>query len=141
MKKIIALFSILLLTNSLVAQNNDSIQEKLNKNDSDDEVYTEVEEMPEFPGGQAEMMLFIKTNMQYPLQAKKKGWQGKVFLKFVVNKEGKIINPIILKSSGYQILDNEALRMINTMPKWKPGNKDGLPVNVWFLLPLKYALS
>lgn len=104
------------------------------------EVFNIAEEMPEFPGGPKAMMLFIQKTLNYPLQAKEKGFQGKVFLKFIVNNDGAIDSVFVLKSSGYRILDNEAIRVIKVMPKWKPGFQNGKPVPVYFNLPISFNL-
>jgi TonB family protein len=106
-----------------------------------EDVYTVVEVMPEFPGGTAEMVKFIQTHVKYPKQARKKGWTGKTFLKFIIDPSGNVIDPIIIKSSGYSILDDEALRVVSEMPKWAPGTQNNKPVSVFFNLPLNFALN
>jgi TonB family protein len=101
-------------------------------------VYTVVDEMPEFPGGAKEMMIFIQKNTVYPRQALEKNQKGKVYVKFMVNTKGKIKNLQVLKSSGVTVLDDEALRVISVMPDWKPGYLQGQAVNVWFNLPINF---
>lgn len=105
-----------------------------------EDVFTLVEVMPEFPGGPTEMVRFIQTHVKYPKQARKKGWTGKTFLKFIIDPSGKVIDPIIIKSSGYSILDDEAIRVIGLMPNWTPGTQDNKKVSVYFNLPLNFAL-
>lgn len=99
------------------------------------------EEMPEYPGGMSAMMNFIKENIRYPKDAKKAGKDGRVICSFVVSKEGKINDAHVVKSSGTESLDTEALRIINAMPDWKPGTEDGEPVNVQFTLPITFKLQ
>lgn len=105
------------------------------------EVFTVVEEMPEFPGGTYEMMRFIQKNLKYPLDAKEKGMSGKVYLKFIVNESGNIADSIyVIKSTGYKILDNEAIRVVKSMPKWKPGTQNGKAVPVFFNIPINFQV-
>ena len=104
------------------------------------EVYTVVETMPEFPGGSLEMMKFMQKNVHYPEDAKKKGIVGKSFVKFIVEEDGSISNQQIIKSSGNESLDKEALRVISLMPKWKPGFQKGKPVRTYFNIPLIFKL-
>ncbi len=81
--------------------------------------------MPEFPGGgMSAFMDYIKTNMRYPASAKEKGTQGRVTVQFVVDKDGSIKEPKLLRSVDKD-MNAEALRLISTMPKWKPGNRRG----------------
>jgi TonB family protein len=104
------------------------------------EIYTITEEMPEYPGGAQEMMKFIQTNIAYPELCREKKLGGKVFVKFVVNADGKIKDAAVIKGSGIAALDEEALRVVNTMPQWKPGKMDNKPVNVYFNLPLSFNM-
>lgn len=109
--------------------------------DKDKGIYTIVEEMPEFPGGVKEMQLFIQKTITYPASCREKSIGGKVFLKFVVSPEGKISEANVIKSSGSEVLDAEALRVINSMPLWKPGYMNGKPVFVYFNIPLNFSLD
>lgn len=99
-----------------------------------------VEEKPEFPGGESALIEFISTNVQYPEDAKNKGIQGKVFVSFVINKNGKVVEPKIMKGVD-PLLDNEALRVISLMPDWKPGTQKGKTVNVSYVLPINFKLQ
>lgn len=105
-----------------------------------DGVYTIVEEMPEFPGGVNEFMNFMKKKTKYPKEAKKKGWEGKTYLNFIVNEIGEITSPKIVKSSGHDILDEEVLRVIKSMPNWKPGTQNGKSVSVSINVPFNFTL-
>lgn len=106
----------------------------------DEKVYEKVDQMPEFQGGQEELISFLVKSIQYPDEAKKKGTQGKVFVNFVVGKDGSITNAKILKAVD-PLLDAEALRVINAMPKWIPGKDKGKEVAVQFTLPISFALK
>ncbi|NVO02915.1 MAG: energy transducer TonB [Bacteroidetes bacterium] len=103
------------------------------------EPYTFVEQMPEFVGGEEALMLFLKNNISYPDEAKEKGIKGTVYVTFIVDVDGKLLNPEILKGPHY-LLNNEVLRVVNKMPKWHPGRIKGKPVPVQFNLPIKFLL-
>jgi len=106
------------------------------------EIFTVVEEMPEFPGGPQEMMKFIQKNIQYPQMAKEAGLSGKCFLKFVVNGNGNISDVTVLKGvPGCGECDREAIRVIKSMPGWKPGKQNGRSVPVYFNLPINFQLK
>ena len=99
------------------------------------------EEMPEFPGGSTALMTYLMDNVKYPADAKKDKKEGRVICSFVVSKEGKINDAHVVKSSGTESLDNEALRVVNNMPDWKPGKENGEPVNVQFTIPVIFKLK
>ena len=106
------------------------------------EIFTVVEEMPEFPGGAMEMMKYIQKNIQYPQMAKEAGLSGKCFLKFVVNGNGNITDVQVLKGvPGCGECDREAIRVVKSMPNWKPGKQNGRSVNVFFNLPINFQLK
>ena len=106
-----------------------------------DTIYDEVDEMPVFPGGEAALMAFIGKNVKYPEASKKNGEQGIVYVKFVVDKKGKVKNPTIEKGVT-KGLDDESLRVVGLLPDFeKPGYKNGKAVNVHFILPIKYKLE
>ena len=111
--------------------------------DSEDEetVYVVVETMPEFPGGQQAMMRFIGENIQYPVIAQENGIQGRVICQFVIEKDGKVTDIQVIRSSGHAFLDKEAIRVINSMPKWKPGKERGKPVRVKYTIPVNFRLQ
>ena len=101
----------------------------------------EVEQLPEFPGGDNALRKFLVDNLRYPELAKAKNMQGSVTVGFIVAKDGSITEVEVRKSSGHLILDEEAVRVIKLMPKWKPGMAKGEAVNVQFLLPIDFVLS
>ena len=98
------------------------------------------EEMPEFPGGINELMKFLQENMKYPEDATKEGKQGRVIVRFVIDKDGTISDATVLRSV-YPSIDAEALRVVNAMPKWTPGKVKGAPVRVKYTLPLVFSLQ
>lgn len=107
---------------------------------SNDSIYQIVDEMPQFPGGEAAMMKFVANNVKYPQEAKDKEIDGRVFVSFVVEKDGSVSNVKVLRGIGGGC-DEEAVRVISAMPKWKPGIKDGKPVRVSYMMPINFKLS
>jgi protein TonB len=107
-----------------------------------DETFVFVEQMPEFPGGQKALMQYLSSNIKYPEECRKMGVEGKVFVKFIVDKTGSIINTQILRGvADGKLLEKEALRVIQAMPKWTPGKQSGKVVDVYFTLPISFKLS
>jgi TonB family protein len=104
-------------------------------------VYAIVEKMPQFPGGENEMFRFLGSNMQYPVKALEYGISGRVICEFVVEKNGALGNIRIKRSSNNSYLDQEAIRVIKSMPKWKPGYLNGQPVRVLQDVPLNFKLQ
>ena len=126
-----------------VVNTNKSMQTKVTAEGSvkdNNEIFEIVENMPEFPGGMAELMKFLQQNIRYPEQAQKDSIQGRVIVQFVVDKTGKITNPVISRSVSSE-LDAEAIRVIKAMPLWTPGEQKGEPVNVKFTLPIQFRLT
>jgi protein TonB len=109
--------------------------------EEEEEVFMIVENMPEFPGGQQAMMKYIAENIKYPVIAQENGIQGRVICQFVVEKDGSISNIQVVRTSGDASLDKEAVRVIGTMPRWKPGKQRGKPVRVTFTLPVSFRLQ
>jgi periplasmic protein TonB len=99
-----------------------------------------VQEMPEFPGGNDALMKFVSENLRYPDEASSMGIQGKVILKFVVKSDGSVDRIEILRGID-PALDNEALRVVKTLPKFKPGRQAGVAVPVWFMLPVTFRIA
>jgi protein TonB len=99
-----------------------------------------VEEMPQFPGGDDELLKFISKNISYPEDAIRNNIQGRVILKFAVNADGSIDRIQILRGIDNS-LDSEAVRVVKTLPKFKPGKQQGVPVPVWFCLPVLFRLE
>jgi protein TonB len=106
------------------------------------EVFVVVEEQPEFPGGISAMMKFIQQNIQYPAMAREAGISGKCYLKFIVDEDGGISKVEITKGvPGCSDCDKEAIRVIKSMPKWKPGKQTGRAVKVYFNLPINFKIQ
>jgi len=104
------------------------------------EVFDRAEVMPQFPGGVEKMMLYLKTNLQYPQTAKQNGLEGKVIIKFVIDVDGSIKDPVILKDGIGGGCGDEAIRLVKSMPKWKPGEQRGKPAKVYYTLPVTFRL-
>ncbi len=104
------------------------------------QIFQVVENMPEFPGGRAALMKYLATNIKYPPYAKEAGIQGRVFINFVVETDGSITAVKVLRGIGGGC-DEEAIRVVKNMPKWKPGMQRGKPVRVSFNLPVKFTLQ
>ena len=108
--------------------------------DPDNPVFEVVESMPEFPGGgMTAMMQFLSKNIKYPVNAQKNGTQGRVTVQFIVNADGSISNIGIIRGVDPE-LDGEAVRVISTMPNWKPGTQKGKPVRVKYTVPVMFRL-
>ena len=105
-----------------------------------DGVYQIVEEMPEFPNGIEGLMDYVAQNVKYPESAKENNLQGRVLVKFVIEKDGSVSNVEVGRGWGNE-LDDEAVRVVKAMPKWKPGKQDGKPVRVSFMLPINFKLG
>ena len=106
----------------------------------ENQLFQIVEEMPEFPGGMGACLKFLMANTEYPEKAKAQKVEGKVSVKFVVEKDGSISNPQIIKG-GNPLLNDEALRVVNSMPKWKPGKQRGKVVRVGYTVPIIFKLQ
>lgn len=102
--------------------------------------FVTVEQMPTFPGGEAEMQKFIRDNLRYPVVAQEAGIQGRVTLRFVVSKTGAIENVTVVRGIDPSC-DKEAVRVVQSMPKWIPGKQNGLNVPVYFNLPIQFRLQ
>jgi TonB family protein len=104
------------------------------------QIFVVVEEMPTYPGGDKALMEFINSNIKYPEEAKNKLIQGRVILRFAVMASGKVGSVSVLKSVDPS-LDEEAKRVIEALPEWKPGRQGGKPVNVWYSVPVTFQLK
>ena len=104
------------------------------------QIFQVVEEMPEFPGGMAECMKFLSKNIKYPPISAENGIQGRVIVQFVVNQDGSIVDPVVVRGVDSH-LDKEALRVIQMMPKWKPGKQRGKAVRVKYTVPVMFRLQ
>jgi protein TonB len=114
--------------------------------DADDEEedtsipFSFVEEMPQFPGGDTELLQFVNKSIKYPAIAQENGIQGRVTCAFVINRDGSVVDAEVVRGVDPS-LDKEALRVINTMPKWSPGKQRGKPVRVKYTIPITFRLQ
>ncbi|MFP4288792.1 MAG: energy transducer TonB [Bacteroidota bacterium] len=106
----------------------------------EEEIFTIVEDQPTFPGGDAALMKFLQENLKYPTMAREAGIQGTVFVTFVVETDGNITDVRILRGVGGG-LDEEAIRVVQSMPPWTPGRQRGQAVRVQFNLPIRFVLN
>ena len=95
---------------------------------------------PEFPGGQQELFYFLANSVEYPRECQNRGIQGRVICEFTVAKDGKIEDVHVVRSGGHPLLDKEAMRVLRSMPRWKPGLIRGVPVRVQYTVPVNFRL-
>ncbi len=117
----------------------EQVQEEIEE-EAPQEVFVVVEEMPSFPGGDAELFNFIYSNINYPEIAKENNIQGRVTLRFCVTYKGTVDQVSVVRGVDPS-LDEEAIRVIKMLPLWKPGKQGGKPVNVWYSVPIKFELK
>ena len=145
MKKIITfIFTALCLASPLMSQVSGLSIDKsaYRENYQDDgQVYTLVEQMPEFPGGRDALFQYIQDNLHYPQSVKDDGIQGRAICQFVVNTDGSICCATIAKSTGNALLDREAILLIKSMPAWTPGTQNGIPIRVKYSLPINFKIQ
>ena len=111
-------------------------EEKVDEN----QIFEVVEVQPEFPGGMDALMQYLQKNIRYPSRAQENNIQGRAVLKFVVGKDGSVSGVTVVKSLDPDC-DKEAVRVISSMPKWKPGKQSGKPVNCYFTCPVMFKLQ
>jgi periplasmic protein TonB len=117
----------------------EQVQEEVQE-DVKEEVFIIVEEMPEFPGGEAALRAHIAKSIEYPVIAQENGIQGKVYVTFVVDKDGGVSDAKVVRGVDPS-LDKEALRVVMALPKWKPGKQRGKPVRVSYTVPISFVLQ
>ena len=115
-------------------------EEEIELEEEVDEVFLYVEQMPEPAGGYAEFYKFLSENIEYPGVARRIGVEGKVFVQFIVNEQGKIVEPLVVKGIGGGC-DEEALRVLKICPIWIPGNQRGKNVKVRMVVPVHFILN
>ena len=108
--------------------------------EEESQVFYIVEDMPEFPGGDLALRKFLANAIKYPVIAQENGIFGKVYVAFVVDKEGNVTNAAVTRGVDPS-LDKEALRVVNSLPKWKPGMQRGKPVRVSYTVPISFQLQ
>lgn len=102
--------------------------------------FVEVDEMPKFPGGERGLRSYIAYQLRYPALAREFGIEGIVYVRFKINTKGKVENAEVV-GKVHELLDKEALRVVNSLPKWEPANKDGKPVNVYYTVPIGFTIK
>lgn len=114
---------------------------ELNKKQGSDPAMakTAVEEMPTFPGGDLALMTYLKNNLKYPAESKQKNIQGRVFVNFIISPKGKVLFPYVVRGLDSKC-NEEAIRLVKSMPDWKPGKQKGKAVMVRYNVPVKFSL-
>jgi len=145
-KKILFASAALIISSMQIFAQNDTAKEGAKNNNKSDSVteqvapvFTIVELMPVFPGGEKSMYKWLIENLKYPQIAREAGIQGTVYINFVIEKDGSISNVNCLRAIGGGC-DEEAMRVVKSMPKWEPGKQKGEPARVYFNLPVKFIL-
>ncbi len=110
------------------------------KEEKKEEIFRSVEQMPQFPGGDAALMKYLSSHINYPPMAAENNIQGKVILQFVVEKDGRVGDVKVARSVDKD-LDKEAIRVVKSLPKFTPGRQNGQPVRVWYTLPVTFKLQ
>ena len=142
MKKTVLLLGVMLFALNIQAQ---IATEKNNATDSvtTDEVFDfqVVDKKPKFPGGTTSLQSYINRSLKYPQVSRENNSQGRVIVRFIINSDGTVTSPQVVRSSGDFYLDMEAVRVIESMPKWKPGKHKGKPVCVYFTMPIVFSIK
>jgi len=107
----------------------------------DDVIFRVVEELPQFPGGEAALFQYLSKNVHYPVMCQENDIQGRVVCEFTVNKDGSITDVVVIRSAGNAALDREAVRVVQSMPNWVPGKQRGKPVRVTYYVPINFRLT
>ena len=113
---------------------------QVNSEQTDEEVYLVVEQMPEFSGGELGLSQFLAKNVKYPIESMKNKVQGKVFVSFVIGTDGSVKDAKVVRSAD-PLLDAEALRVVKSSPKWAPGKQKGKAVAVKYTVPINFVLQ
>ncbi|MCG8581433.1 MAG: energy transducer TonB, partial [Bacteroidales bacterium] len=108
--------------------------------DTEDQIFMVVEDMPVFPGGDAALLTYINKNVKYPVICQENGIEGRVNVSFVIDEKGDVINVKAYQGTDPN-LEREAVRVVKTLPKWKPGKQRGRPVKVSFVVPVRFKLQ
>lgn len=139
MKQLTFYTSLIILSVVLLLSCKKNTEDLKDQSVKEDEIFNFVEQMPEFPDGPTAMTKFINDNIRYPEEARLQKIEGTVVVQFVVTKEGKITKATVVRGIGYGC-DEEAVRVIQSMPDWKPGKHNNKAVYVNFTLPVKFKL-
>jgi protein TonB len=136
MKNLFLVFIALFILTSAKAQRHDTLKGKA----ADTLVFAAVQQSPQFPGGLTEFYHYVMKTVRYPAQSKSNKTQGRVIVTMIVEKDGSISHTKVIRSVAPD-LDREALRVINSSPKWQPGIQNGKPVRVMYSIPISFALA
>jgi len=128
------------VTNKEVVEVVQQVKEEVQEADPEATPFVVVEEMPMFPGGDVELLKYISEHTQYPEVAKENNIQGRVIVRFCVTSKGGVSQVSVLKGVDPE-LDKEAIRVVNTLPTFKPGKQGGKPVPVWYMVPITFTLK
>jgi protein TonB len=128
------------VTNKEVVENVAQVTEEVQEAEKEPEPFVVVEEMPTFPGGDVALLKYIGEHTQYPEVAKENNIQGRVIIRFCVTAKGGVSQVSVLKGVDPE-LDKEAIRVVNTLPPFKPGKQGGKPVPVWYMVPITFTLK
>ena len=128
------------VTNKEVVEVVQQVKEEVQEADPEATPFVVVEEMPQFPGGDVALLKYIGEHTQYPEVAKENNIQGKVIVRFCVTSKGGVSQVSILKGVDPE-LDKEAIRVVNTLPTFRPGKQGGKPVPVWYMVPITFTLK
>jgi periplasmic protein TonB len=128
------------VTNKEVVEVVQQVKEEVQEAEPEEVPFVVVEEMPMFPGGDNELLKYIAEHVQYPEVAKENNIQGRVIVRFCVTAKGGVSQVSVLKGVDPE-LDKEAIRVVNTLPPFKPGKQGGKPVPVWYMVPITYTLK
>jgi periplasmic protein TonB len=128
------------VTNKEVVEVVQQVKEEVQEAEAEPEPFVVVEEMPMFPGGDTELMKFLGEHTQYPEVAKENNIQGRVIVRFCVTPKGGVSQVSVLKGVDPE-LDKEAMRVVTTLPPFKPGKQGGKPVPVWYMVPITFTLK
>ena len=128
------------VTNKEVVEVVQQVKEEVQESEAEEVPFIVVEEMPMFPGGNDALLKYIGEHTQYPEIAKENNIQGKVIIRFCVTAKGGVSQVSILKGVDPE-LDKEAIRVVNTLPPFKPGKQGGKPVPVWYMVPIAFTLK
>jgi protein TonB len=128
------------VTDKEVVEVVEQVKEEVQEADAEATPFVVVEEMPMFPGGDTELLKYISEHTQYPEVAKENNIQGRVIVRFCVTSKGGVSQVSVLKGVDPE-LDKEAIRVVNTLPTFKPGKQGGKPVPVWYMVPITFTLK
>lgn len=128
------------LAEAIPTESQDTVSSNIRPQNDKDQIWELVEQMPEFPGGTSAMIKYLGDNLHYPETAQKVGIQGRIIVRFIVGTDGNICQPEVVRGIE-PALDAEALRVVQTMPRWKPGMNKGKAVAVKYHIPIMFSLK